>query len=80
MSATLRFFLNSITFCEKLFPILPLLTNLLTFFFTSSDDVESMKKLYLHNPYILTLREVGDGKDETVPKNVLWGISFICFL
>ncbi|KAL4562590.1 hypothetical protein LXL04_026616 [Taraxacum kok-saghyz] len=37
---------------------------------SSSDDVESMKKLYLHNPYILTLREVGDGKDETVPKNV----------
>nr|KAJ0213829.1 hypothetical protein LSAT_V11C400213520 [Lactuca sativa] len=37
---------------------------------TSSDDVESLKKLYLHNPYILTLAEVGDGKDEIVPKNV----------
>ncbi|CAI9282782.1 unnamed protein product [Lactuca saligna] len=37
---------------------------------TSSDDVESLKKLYLHNPYILTLPEVGDGKDEIVPKNV----------
>lgn len=36
---------------------------------TSSDDVESLKKLYLHNPYILTLPEV-DGKDEIVPKNV----------
>ncbi|XP_052622491.1 DEAD-box ATP-dependent RNA helicase 16-like [Lactuca sativa] len=30
----------------------------------------SLKKLYLHNPYILTLAEVGDGKDEIVPKNV----------
>ncbi|KAI3500284.1 hypothetical protein L1887_36103 [Cichorium endivia] len=37
---------------------------------TSSDDVESLKKLYLHNPYILTLPEVGDGNDEIVPKNV----------
>ncbi|KAL4585931.1 hypothetical protein LXL04_010558 [Taraxacum kok-saghyz] len=32
--------------------------------------LESMKKLYLHNPYILTLPEVGDGKDEIVPKNI----------
>nr|GEV92640.1 DEAD-box ATP-dependent RNA helicase 16 [Tanacetum cinerariifolium] len=37
---------------------------------TSSDDVESLKKLYLHNPYILTLPEVGDAGDEIVPKNV----------
>ncbi|XP_024963005.1 DEAD-box ATP-dependent RNA helicase 16 [Cynara cardunculus var. scolymus] len=37
---------------------------------TSSDDVESLKKLYLHNPYILTLPEVGDAKDEIVPKNI----------
>nr|KAJ0217590.1 hypothetical protein LSAT_V11C300152900 [Lactuca sativa] len=35
-----------------------------------SDDVESLKKLYLRNPYILTLPEVGDGKDKIVPKNV----------
>ncbi|KAI3752049.1 hypothetical protein L2E82_23167 [Cichorium intybus] len=34
------------------------------------DDVESFKKLYLDNPYILTLPEVGDGNDEIVPKNV----------
>ncbi|KAI3718811.1 hypothetical protein L6452_19695 [Arctium lappa] len=32
--------------------------------------LESLKKLYLHNPYILTLPEVGDAKDEIVPKNV----------
>ncbi|KAM0062852.1 putative RNA helicase [Helianthus debilis subsp. tardiflorus] len=37
---------------------------------TSSEDVENLKKLYLHNPYILTLPDVGDGKDDIVPKNV----------
>ncbi|XP_059640090.1 DEAD-box ATP-dependent RNA helicase 16 isoform X1 [Cornus florida] len=37
---------------------------------TSSADVEKLKKLILHNPYILTLPEVGDVKDEIVPKNV----------
>ncbi|KAK9285297.1 hypothetical protein L1049_024488 [Liquidambar formosana] len=37
---------------------------------TSSADVEKLKKLILHNPYILTLPEVGDIKDEIVPKNV----------
>lgn len=33
-----------------------------------SDDVEKLKKLILHNPYILTLPEAGDSKDELVPK------------
>ncbi|KAH0995929.1 hypothetical protein GBA52_019793 [Prunus armeniaca] len=37
---------------------------------TSSDDVEKLKKLILHNSYILTLPEVGDIKDEVIPKNV----------
>ncbi|GAB2279589.1 DEAD-box ATP-dependent RNA helicase 16 [Dionaea muscipula] len=37
---------------------------------TSSADVEKLKKLILHNPYILTLPEVGDSKDEIIPKNV----------
>ncbi|KAK1427830.1 hypothetical protein QVD17_16532 [Tagetes erecta] len=37
---------------------------------TSSEDVDSLKKLYLHNPYIFTLPEVGDGKDEIIPKTV----------
>ncbi|XAR51401.1 RNA helicase [Bertholletia excelsa] len=37
---------------------------------TTSDDVEKLKKLILHNPYILTLPEVGDVKDEIIPKNV----------
>ncbi|KAI3791460.1 hypothetical protein L2E82_05230 [Cichorium intybus] len=34
------------------------------------DDVESLRKLYLYNPYILTLPDVGDGNDKIVPKNV----------
>ncbi|KAJ4962324.1 hypothetical protein NE237_022263 [Protea cynaroides] len=37
---------------------------------TSSADVEKLKKLVLHNPFILTLPEVGDTKDEIIPKNV----------
>lgn len=37
---------------------------------TSSGDVEKLKKLVLHNPFILTLPEVGDIKDEFIPKNV----------
>ncbi|XP_047312014.1 DEAD-box ATP-dependent RNA helicase 16 [Impatiens glandulifera] len=39
---------------------------------TSSSDVEKLKKLVLHNPYILTLPEVGEGntKDDIIPKNV----------
>ncbi|PIN13038.1 RNA helicase [Handroanthus impetiginosus] len=37
---------------------------------TSSADVDKLKKLILHNPYILTLPEVGDVKDDIVPRNV----------
>ncbi|KAI8534727.1 hypothetical protein RHMOL_Rhmol10G0119300 [Rhododendron molle] len=37
---------------------------------TSSADVEKLKKLILHNPFILTLPDVGDTKDEIIPKNV----------
>lgn len=37
---------------------------------TSSDDVDKLKKLMLHNPVILTLPEVGNRKDEVIPKNV----------
>ncbi|XP_041020503.1 DEAD-box ATP-dependent RNA helicase 16-like [Juglans microcarpa x Juglans regia] len=37
---------------------------------TSSGDVEKLKKLVLHNPLILTLPEVGNIKDEIIPKNV----------
>ncbi|KAL1562442.1 DEAD-box ATP-dependent RNA helicase 16, variant 2 [Salvia divinorum] len=37
---------------------------------TSSADVEKLRKLILHNPYILTLPEVGDVKDDIIPRNV----------
>uniref|UniRef100_A0A2C9UQY3 RNA helicase n=1 Tax=Manihot esculenta TaxID=3983 RepID=A0A2C9UQY3_MANES len=37
---------------------------------TSSADVDKLKKLILHNPYILTLPEVEGVKDEAIPKNV----------
>ncbi|KAF5749691.1 DEAD-box ATP-dependent RNA helicase 16-like [Tripterygium wilfordii] len=37
---------------------------------TSSADVEKLKKLILHNPFILTLPEVGEVKDDVIPKNV----------
>ncbi|KAF7828591.1 DEAD-box ATP-dependent RNA helicase 16 [Senna tora] len=37
---------------------------------TSSADVDKLKKLILHNPFILTLPEVGNQKDEVIPKNV----------
>ncbi|WVY96459.1 hypothetical protein V8G54_028610 [Vigna mungo] len=37
---------------------------------TSSADVDKLKKLILHNPFILTLPEVGNNKDEIIPKNV----------
>lgn len=35
-----------------------------------SADVEKLKKLVLHNPYILTLPEIGNAKDEIIPKSV----------
>lgn len=37
---------------------------------SDSEDVEKLKKLILHNPFILTLPEVGDVKDDLIPKNV----------
>ncbi|XP_004495716.1 DEAD-box ATP-dependent RNA helicase 16 [Cicer arietinum] len=37
---------------------------------TSSADVDKLKKLILHNPFILTLPEVGNRKDDVIPKNV----------
>ncbi|KAK3146601.1 hypothetical protein QOZ80_3BG0268770 [Eleusine coracana subsp. coracana] len=37
---------------------------------TSSSDVEKLTKLLLHNPFILTLTEVGHAKDDVIPKNV----------
>ncbi|XP_062212275.1 DEAD-box ATP-dependent RNA helicase 16 [Phragmites australis] len=37
---------------------------------TSSSDVEKLTKLLLHNPFILTLTEVGRAKDDVIPRNV----------
>nr|CAB3498355.1 unnamed protein product [Digitaria exilis] len=37
---------------------------------TSSSDVDKLTKLLLHNPFILTLTEVGRAKDDVIPKNV----------
>ncbi|KAJ3697942.1 hypothetical protein LUZ61_001647 [Rhynchospora tenuis] len=37
---------------------------------TSSPDVETLKKLLLHNPVTLTLSEVGSSKDENIPRSV----------
>ncbi|KAF9603825.1 hypothetical protein IFM89_037959 [Coptis chinensis] len=37
---------------------------------TSSVDVDKLKTLVLHNPITLTLTEIGDTKDEIIPKNV----------
>ncbi|KAH9610992.1 hypothetical protein KSS87_001013 [Heliosperma pusillum] len=34
------------------------------------DNVEKLKKLFLHNPYILTLPEEDGGKDEIIPNHV----------
>ncbi|CAN6322750.1 unnamed protein product [Urochloa humidicola] len=37
---------------------------------TSSSDIDKLTKLLLHNPFILTLTEVGRAKDDVIPKNV----------
>ncbi|KAK2981222.1 hypothetical protein RJ640_030611 [Escallonia rubra] len=37
---------------------------------TISAEVETLNKLFLHNPYVLTLSEVGDALDDIIPKNV----------
>ncbi|KAI4383449.1 hypothetical protein MLD38_009284 [Melastoma candidum] len=37
---------------------------------TTSADVDKLKRLILHNPYILTLPEVANVKDDIIPKNV----------
>lgn len=44
-----------------------------------SADVEKLKKQILHNPFILTLPEVGDVKDDIIPKNVqqFWVITLL---
>ncbi|XP_068654578.1 DEAD-box ATP-dependent RNA helicase 16 isoform X2 [Aristolochia californica] len=55
---------------KSLVPHIPRRCQCLLMSATSSADVEKLKKLVLHNPYILTLPEVGDIKDEIIPKSV----------
>jgi len=49
---------------------------------TSSSDVDKLTKLLLHNPFVLTLTEVGRAKDDVIPKNVqqFWASLFCCHL
>ncbi|XP_077238452.1 P-loop containing nucleoside triphosphate hydrolases superfamily protein [Tasmannia lanceolata] len=55
---------------KALIPHVPRRCQCLLMSATSSADVEKLKKLVLHNPYILTLPEVGDVKDDIIPKSV----------
>ncbi|XP_058069685.1 DEAD-box ATP-dependent RNA helicase 16 [Magnolia sinica] len=55
---------------KALIPHVPRRCQCLLMSATSSADVEKLKKLVLHNPYILTLPEVGNVKDEIIPKSV----------
>ena len=47
-----------------------------------SSDVDKLIKLLLHNPFVLTLTEVGRAKDDVIPKNVqqFWASLFCCHL
>ncbi|XXG48879.1 hypothetical protein AAC387_Pa02g3206 [Persea americana] len=55
---------------KALIPHVPRRCQCLLMSATSSADVEKLKKLVLHNPYILTLPEIGNAKDEIIPKSV----------
>ncbi|GLU20165.1 hypothetical protein SLE2022_363770 [Rubroshorea leprosula] len=55
---------------KELTAVLPKRCQCLLMSATSGTEVEQLKKLILHNPFILTLSEVEDAKDEVIPKNV----------
>ncbi|XWS41734.1 hypothetical protein CRYUN_Cryun17cG0108200 [Craigia yunnanensis] len=55
---------------KALTPVIPRRCQCLLMSATSSPDVDQLKKLILHNPFILTLSEVEDVKDEVISKNV----------
>ncbi|KAE8812001.1 DEAD-box ATP-dependent RNA helicase 16 [Hordeum vulgare] len=48
---------------------------------TINPDIDKLRTLLLHNPFVLTLTEVGHAKDGVVPKIVqqFW-VSIFCFL
>ncbi|PPD86033.1 hypothetical protein GOBAR_DD17034 [Gossypium barbadense] len=54
---------------KALTPAIPRSCQCLLMSATSSPDVDQLKKLILHNPFVLTLSEV-DVKDEVISKNV----------
>ncbi|KAK8623701.1 hypothetical protein V6N13_065064 [Hibiscus sabdariffa] len=55
---------------KALTPAIPRSCQCLLMSATSSPDVDQLKKLILHNPFILTLSEAEDVKDEVISKNV----------
>ncbi|XWS45105.1 hypothetical protein CRYUN_Cryun15aG0108000 [Craigia yunnanensis] len=55
---------------KALTPVIPRHCQCLLMSATSSPDVDQLKKLILHNPFVLTLSEVEDVKDEVISKNV----------
>ncbi|KAK6237812.1 hypothetical protein QUC31_003281 [Theobroma cacao] len=55
---------------KALTPVIPRRCQCLLMSATSSPDVDQLKKLILHNPFVLTLSEVEDVKDEVISKNV----------
>ncbi|XVF17476.1 hypothetical protein REPUB_Repub10bG0125600 [Reevesia pubescens] len=55
---------------KALTPVIPRRCQCLLMSATSSPDVDQLKKLILHNPFVLMLSEVEDVKDEIISKNV----------
>ncbi|XVE82971.1 hypothetical protein DITRI_Ditri16bG0048700 [Diplodiscus trichospermus] len=55
---------------KALTPVIPRRCQCLLLSATSSPDVDQLKKLILHNPFVLTLSEVEDVKDEVISKNI----------
>ncbi|XP_038991280.1 DEAD-box ATP-dependent RNA helicase 16-like [Hibiscus syriacus] len=55
---------------KALTPAIPRRCQCLLLSATSSPDVDQLKKLILHNPFVLTLSEAEDVKDEVIPKSV----------
>ncbi|XVF61406.1 hypothetical protein PTKIN_Ptkin08bG0127000 [Pterospermum kingtungense] len=55
---------------KALTPVIPRRCQCLLMSATSSPDVDQLKKLILHNPFVLTLSEVEDVNNEVISKNV----------
>ncbi|KAE8712440.1 Callose synthase 12 [Hibiscus syriacus] len=55
---------------KALTPAIPRRCQCLLLSATSSPDVDQLKRMILHNPFVLTLSEAEDVKDEVIPKSV----------